>query len=140
VLEADAEAIQITRHGGIETEESPDGRHVYYAKRYRPGLWRLSLDGPGAAREEKVLDIGGEGRWSLRQDGILLLVGGRGVPPAVAFFDFATRRVSEVRALPRDWDFVEFGGAFAVSPDGQWAFVTVEQIVESDIMMVEGFR
>jgi len=35
-------------------------------------------------------------------------------------FDFATRRVSEVRALPRDWDFIEFGGAFAVSPDGQW--------------------
>jgi Tol biopolymer transport system component len=138
--EADAEATQITRQGAMEAEESADSRYLYYAKRNRPGLWRLSLDGPGATREEKVLDIGGEGRWSLRQDGILLLVGGRGVPPAVAFFDFATRRVSEVRALPRDWDFVEFGGAFAVFPDGQWAVVTVEQIVESDIMMVDEFR
>lgn len=140
VPEADAGATQITRHGGIEAEESPDGRYLYYAKRNRAGLWRLSLDAPGAAREEKVLDIGGEGRWSLRPDGIFVLIGGRGVPPAIGFFDFATQRVSEVRALPRDWNFGEYGGAFAVSPDGQWAVVTVQQIVESDIMMVDGFR
>jgi len=91
-------------------------------------------------REEEVLDIGGEGRWSLRPNGILVLIGGQGVPPAVGFFDFATRRVSEVRALPGDWSFVQWGGAFAVSPDGQWAVVTVERVLESDIMLVEGFR
>jgi hypothetical protein len=43
-------------------------------------------------------------------------------------------------ALPADWEFVQFGGALAVSPDGQWAVVTVERLVESDIMLVEGFR
>ena len=137
--EADAEATQVTRQGGIEAEESPDARYLYYAKRNRPGLWRLSLREPGAP-EEKVVDIGGEGRWTLRPDGILVLSGGLGEPPAVGFFDFATRRVSEVRALPGDWTFVQYGGAFAVSPDGQWAVVTVERVVESDLMLVEGFR
>ena len=136
---ADAEATQMTRQGGIEAEESPDGRYLYYAKRNRAGLWRLSLGEPGA-REEKVLDIGGEGRWTLRPDGILVLIGGLGEPPAIGFFDFTTRRESEVRALPGDWSFVQYGGAFAVSPDGQWAVVTVERVVESDLMLVEGFR
>jgi hypothetical protein len=27
-----------------------------------------------------------------------------------------------------------------VSPDGRWAVVTRERIVESDVMLVEGFR
>ena len=138
--DADAAATQMTRQGGIEAEESPDGLYLYYAKRNRPGLWRVSLEEPGAVREEKVLDIGGEGRWSLRPEGILVLIGGQGAPPAIGFFDFATRRVSEVRALPRDWRFVQYGGAFAVSPDGQWAVVTVERVVESDLMLVEDFR
>jgi WD40 repeat protein len=136
---ADAEATQMTRQGGIEAEESPDGRYLYYAKRNRAGLWRLFLGEPGA-REEKVLDIGGEGLWSLRLEGILVLIGGHGAPPAIGFFDFATRRVSELRALPGDWTFVQYGGAFAVSPDGQWVVVTVERVVESDLMLVEGFR
>jgi Tol biopolymer transport system component len=137
--EADAEATQMTRQGGIEAEESPDGRYLYYAKRNRAGLWRLSLGEPGA-REEKVLDIGGEGRWTLRPGGILVLIGGLGEPPAVVFFDLATRRVSEIRALPSDWSFVQYGGAFALSPDGQWAVVTVERVAESDLMLVDGFR
>jgi Tol biopolymer transport system component/DNA-binding winged helix-turn-helix (wHTH) protein len=66
--DADAAATQMTRQGGIEAEESPDGRYLYYAKRNRAGLWRLSLGEP-RAREEKVLDIGGEGLWSLRPEG-----------------------------------------------------------------------
>jgi len=138
--DADAAAVRITGHGGIEAEESPDGRHLYYAKRGTPGVWRLPLDGPGAAGEERVLEIGGEGRWVLRPGGILVLAGGLGIPPALRFFDFPTRRTSEVLALPADWDFVEYGGAFAVSPDGQWAVVNIERVVESDIMLVEGFR
>jgi hypothetical protein len=63
-----------------------------------------------------------------------------GRPPAIRFFDFATRRTSEVRALPPEWVIVAYSGAFAVSPDGQWAVVTVDRVVESDIMLVEGFR
>jgi hypothetical protein len=63
-----------------------------------------------------------------------------GRPPAIRFFDFATRRTSELRALPPEWDFLDNSGALAVSPDGQWAVVTRERIAESDLMLVEGFR
>jgi dipeptidyl aminopeptidase/acylaminoacyl peptidase len=137
---ADRGAIQITRQGGIEAEESPDGRYLYYAKRLTSGVWRVPLGGSGAVREERFLDIGGEGRWALRPDGILVLDAGLGPSPAIRFVEYATRRASEVLALPADWEFVQFGGALAVSPDGQWAIVAAERLVESDIMLVEGFR
>jgi Tol biopolymer transport system component len=39
VPDADAAAVRITRHGGIEAEESLDGRHLYYAKRGTPGAF-----------------------------------------------------------------------------------------------------
>ena len=39
-----------------------------------------------------------------------------------------------------EWNFSDLGGAFTVSPDERWALVTVGQVVESDIMLVEGFR
>jgi len=138
--DADAAAIQITRHGGMEAEESRDGRYLYYAKRYTPGIWRLPLGGPGAVQEDRFLEMGGEGQWALRRDGILVLDYGLAGAPAIRFVDFATRRASEVLALPADWNFVMSGGAFAVSPDGQWAVVAVEQVVESDLMLVENFR
>jgi Tol biopolymer transport system component len=138
--DADATAIQITRQGGFEAEESADGRYVYYAKRGTPGIWRLPTAGAGSAQEEKIIDIGGEGFWSLRLDGIFVLDTGPGRSPAIRFFDFATRRTSEVRALPADWDFMTWGGAFAVSPDGLWAVVATQELVESELMLVENFR
>jgi hypothetical protein len=98
------------------------------------------MTGAGSAQEEKIIDIGGEGFWSLRPDGIVLLDAGPGRSPAIRFFNFATRRTSEVRALPADWDFITSGGSFAASPDGQWAVVAVEQLFESELMLVENFR
>jgi hypothetical protein len=132
----DATAVRITRNGGIEAEESTDG-HLYYAKRYAPGVWRLPLAEPGAALEERALDIGGEGRWCLGSQGIFVLDDQAGRPPAIRFFDFATRRTPELRALPPEWDFLDWGGAFAVSPDGRRAVVTRERIAEGDLMLVE---
>ena len=136
---ADAAAVQITRNGGTEAEESPDG-YLYYAKASAPGIWRLPLVRGGAEGEERLLDIGGVGRWCLGSHGIFVLDDQAGRPPAIRFFDFATRRTSQVRALPPEWVLVAYSGAFAVSPDGQWAVVTVDPVVESDIMLVEGFR
>ena len=68
-----AEPVRITQNGGMEAEESPDGRYLYYAKRFVPGLFRMPLGVPGAVGEERVLDFGGEGRWQLGARGIYVL-------------------------------------------------------------------
>jgi Tol biopolymer transport system component/DNA-binding winged helix-turn-helix (wHTH) protein len=137
---ADAKAIRITREGGMEAAESADGRYLYYAKRGTPGIWRVPLGDSGATSEQKALDIGGEGFWSLCPDGIFVLDAGLGRSPAIRFFELAMGRLSEVATLPSNWTFPTSGEAFAVSPDRQWAVVTAEYLFESDLMLVENFR
>jgi hypothetical protein len=40
------EAAQVTRQGGFEGFESPDGKYFYYAKgRDIPGIWRIPVAG-----------------------------------------------------------------------------------------------
>jgi Tol biopolymer transport system component len=138
--DANPAGVRITPHGGIEADESPDGRYLYYAKRDAPGVFRLPMVGPGAGAEERILDIGGEGRWCLGSHGIYVLDDRSGPAPAIRLYDPDTRRTHEVRELPPEWSFVQYGGALTVSPDGHWAVVTRERIVESDITLVEGFR
>ncbi len=113
--DADARAVQITRSSAIEAEESLDGRYVYYAKRWVAGVFRLSLDAPGA-REEKVFDFAGEGRWHLGARGILALdlESGR---PTIRSYEFASGATSMVLELPlAPWDFPRLNRAFTASP------------------------
>jgi Tol biopolymer transport system component/DNA-binding winged helix-turn-helix (wHTH) protein len=137
-----AEPVRISPNGGMEAEESPDGRYLYYAKRQDPGLFRVPLGVPGAGGEERVLDFGGEGRWQLGSRGIYVLDNRRPQPPTIRFHDLATRATStvvEVQIGP-EWSFNNFGGAFALAPDEQWALLTVDAVVESDLYLVEGFH
>ena len=39
-----------------------------------------------------------------------------------------------------EWTVNELGGAFALAPDEQWAILTADAVVESDLILVEGFR
>ena len=137
--DADARAVQITRAGGIEAAESLDGRYVYYAKRGVAGVFRLPLDAPRVPDEEQVLDIAGEGLWQLAARGILALdLPSR--PRRIRLHDLATGATSVVLELPAAWEFPTGGGAFTVSPDERRALIATTRIVESDIMLLEGFR
>jgi hypothetical protein len=76
----------------------------------------------------------GRWRWAIAAAAALAVL-------SAGWYWFGTRRTTAPgEALPLEWDFVDYSGAFAVSPDGQWAVVTVERVVESDLMLVEGFR
>jgi Tol biopolymer transport system component len=140
--DTDAAAVQVTRSGGIEAEESPDSRYLYYAKRRAPGVFRLSLEAQATPDEEKVLDLGGEGLWQLTSRGILVLDLQSGHRPSIRFHDLASRTTSVILELaaPPEWEFLDIGGAFTVSPDERWALIGSWHIVESDIMLLEGFR
>jgi hypothetical protein len=128
----------------MEAEESPDGRYLYYAKRDAPGVFRMSVEAQGTPDEEKVLDFGGEGFWQLTSRGMLVLDLRSGHRPTIRFHDLATRTTSAVRELtvPPEWEFLSGGGgvSFAVSPDERWAIIVTAQAVESDILLLEGFR
>ena len=135
----ETDAVQVTRSGGMEAEESADGKYLYYAKRGARGVFRVPLRA-WESPEEKVLDLGGEGRWRLTARGILVLDLQSGQPPTIRFHDFATGTTSVFLDVPiaPEWDII--GGTFTVSPDERWALIGTYQLVESDIMLLEGFR
>lgn len=107
--------MQVTRNGGYEARESTDSKYLYYAKR-EPSIWRMPVEG-GA--ETLVIDQVRYGYWALLEKGICFVSMG-GVPqPAIEFFNFATRQVTQLTKLEKGKS--PFGAPnLAVSADGLW--------------------
>jgi Tol biopolymer transport system component/DNA-binding winged helix-turn-helix (wHTH) protein len=127
-------AVQVTRNGGREAFESPDGKWLYYIKEAKNGIWRIPVDG---GEETQVIDEGQLGLWGVANSGILL-VSLEVIPPRVKFFSFATHRLIEITTL-KDWKgVVDTSGA--VSPDGRWILYVQYDHAGSDLMLVENFH
>lgn len=134
----DGAAMQITKQGGFESYESPDGKYLYYTKgRNLPGIWRVPVAG-GA--EELVLDQQKAGQWRywrVTEQGIYFATP-TPTAPLIVFFNFSTKRISEV-ARPAKGPEKNLPG-LAVSPDGRSLLYVQMDRSGSDLMMVENFR
>jgi Tol biopolymer transport system component len=132
-------ALQVTRGGGFDNVESPDGRFLYYAKeRGVPGIWRLPVAG---GDETPVLDHHRAGlwrQWAVVEQGIFFMTAETPDRPLIEFFRFATGKVSLVMTLEKRLPDTTSG--LAVSPDGrQLVWAQLDQI-SSDINLMENFR
>jgi hypothetical protein len=134
---------RLRNEGGFAAFESADGRFVYYAKGYAKGpdvggLWKVPVNG---AEETAVLDLPKAelwGYWALVKDGIDVVDAEASPRPALRFFDFGTRRVSQVVDL--DKKPIEHEPGIAISPDGRWLLYTQVDSRGGDIMLVENFH
>ena len=133
---AGGQALQVTRGGGFDNVESPDGRFLYYAKeRGVPGIWRLPVAG---GDETPVLDHHRAGlwrQWAVVEQGIFFMTAETPDRPLIEFFRFATGKVSLVLTLEKRLPDTTSG--LAVSPDGRrlvWA--QLDQI-SSDINLIK---
>jgi Tol biopolymer transport system component/DNA-binding winged helix-turn-helix (wHTH) protein len=127
--------IQITRSGGIAGVESRDGRFLYYSKYESKGVWKMPL--PSGA-EVQVLDqpAGTEWfNWGLAANGIYFLNTSSPPRTTIAFFEFATRKVTPIASFDKPW-----GWGFAVSPDDNSLLYVQSEFEESNIMVVKNFR
>jgi Tol biopolymer transport system component len=127
------DAVRITSNGGTFSDESFDGRYLYFSKTFptsepRPGIWRMPVDG---GQEELIVEDANHALWQVMDDGIYYV---KFQSQSVMFIDFATRQSKHLLDLE---DGKEFG--FAVSPDRRWV---IHQRAENeyDIMLVENFR
>jgi hypothetical protein len=88
---------QVTRNGGFEALESADGTALYYVQgRYLRGLWTVPV---GGGSETRLPGLGSltASSWTITDNGIIWIDATQTNPPAVIrFYDFATRRVSQV--------------------------------------------
>jgi hypothetical protein len=129
--------LQVTRKGGFEAIESPDGRWLYYVKRLpTEGVWRIPVEG---GEEAPVLDHGRECYWDIAQGGIFLLNPLRKEGPNLEYFGFADGRLSEIARLDKGLEFSYDEPSLAVSFDGK-SILYIAGESESDLMLVENFR
>jgi WD40 repeat protein len=139
------DAIQLTRLGGNNPFESVDRKFVYYAQeRMSPAIWRVPVLG---GEEQPVLTQPRPKTWSywaLSSAGLFFLtqpddsVFEGSTTTTVQFFDFETRKTTQVAALDGDIQISTPG--LAVSPDGR--FLLYPQIDESkgDLVLLENLK
>jgi len=131
--------VQITRKGGFEAVEAPDGKTIYYSKENTDGLWTI----PSAGGEERpvpeLAEAGYWRSWTMTQDGIYFVAHTGSAPPRpLKFFSFATRRVTQIGTVDRDP--LRWVPGLAVSPDRRWLLYAQIERNTSSIMLVENFR
>jgi Tol biopolymer transport system component len=133
-------SIQLTRHGGAEAAEAPDGRSIYYTRvpETGPGLWRVPVEG---GEERLVLPSVRFGYWALSQAGIYFVdfdVARDGLR-RLKFFSFQSQQTTDIGAIENSVSWTNTPG-FAISPDGRWLLYTSLESTDADLMLVENFR
>ena len=125
--------MQVTKQGGYEAYESPDGQFLYYTtSSYGLGIWRMPVAG---GQETKVLEQGRSGAWDVLNQGIYFVNLQASPHPTIEFFNFTTSRTTQIATLEKT-----FTNGFCVSPDGRWILWSQADRSESDIMLMENFR
>jgi eukaryotic-like serine/threonine-protein kinase len=130
-------AVQLTRGGGQNPAEAPDGRTVYYLRGEGEfGLWQVSTEG---GEETQVFQARvAAWNWAAVTRGIYFFTPQAG-HYALEFFDFAARQTTQVATLERP-NPMSFIFSLTVSPDERWILYSQRDKVDFDLMLVENFR
>ena len=128
--------MQVTRHGGLMSFESADGKYRYY-NNGPPGVWRVPVDGGEETLIHDIPKAGGWGAWTVVNDGIYFINTAVKGAYAIDFFTFATRRVRRIAVMENVNEFVS---GLAISPDRQRILYTQQESLAGDIMLVENVR
>jgi Tol biopolymer transport system component/DNA-binding winged helix-turn-helix (wHTH) protein len=141
---AGGRAIQMTKNGGEESLESPDGKYLYFTTPKglswtfsESSLWRVSVDGGEATQ---VMDTIHVGHWGFLQDGIFYLdtLGREEVPFPIQFRRFRTGKTAVIGWI--DYEPIWGGAGLSVAPDGRWMVFARRDRVEYDLMLIENLN
>jgi Tol biopolymer transport system component len=136
------QAIQLTRNGGFEPQESPDGAHVFYLDRPPAGIAvggtaRLMRLPVGGGQEEVVLEGVRPFLWSVTATGIVFVTREPDFG-AIDLYRFSDRKVARLGRLG-----FRLPGVYThmtVSRDGRWALAAQMVRFDADLMRVDNFR
>jgi Tol biopolymer transport system component len=136
----EGEPIRVTRDGGFEPQESPDGRYVFYLDRHPGGALqeaRLMRIAVGGGQPEPVLDHVWPFLWTVTDDAIVF-IGREPDDDAIDVYRFSDRQIARLGRLG-----FRLPGVYthmSVSRDGRWALTTKMERFDSDLMLLDNFR
>jgi hypothetical protein len=130
----------MTRNGGFQPQESPDGRYLYYLDRPPGGapidarVMRAPLVG---GHEEAVLDHIRPFLWSVTDTGIVFVTREPDFD-AINLYRFSDGRIARVGRL--EFRIPGIYTHMTASRDGRSALATKMVRFESDLMRLDNFR
>ena len=134
-------AVQVTRGGGFDAQESWDARYLYYSKLPRDqtfsvvggGVWRVPVEGGEETPVVRATEC-----WALSRTGIYWPTHSRGWNPehTIHFFDFESGRTETIFRTQGPFN----GLWLAVSPDEQGLLYNEAPYTQFELMLVENFR
>jgi Tol biopolymer transport system component/DNA-binding winged helix-turn-helix (wHTH) protein len=138
------EAVQVTKNGGYEALESPDGLFLYYTRyesRENVGIYRVSVESGDETFLFDLTIFDAFGNWTVSNDGIYFIKiyeAQKSLPhPVINFFDFATHDITQAASLDKD---PGCSSGLNVSSDGQWIIYSRVDYENLDLMLVENFH
>jgi Tol biopolymer transport system component len=131
-------AVQVTKRGGFEAFESPDGKFVYFAKSTaQQGIWKVPVEG---GEETLVLEKVRPSLFAVTGQGIYFFDAGSPGGTALKLYSFATSKVTLLREFSKETRVDTNSTALSVSPDGRWILYTQMDQAGSDLVLVENYR
>lgn len=126
---------QITTDGGFRAQIADNGE-MFYVKRETAGLYAMTPDAGGRARliADQLLPLDWA-NWAVVGPDIIFIARDDNIAAQIMRLNIETGQSAVIRPLA---DFPYYSG-LAVSPDGSSAVFTRTKIIESDLMMLEGF-
>jgi Tol biopolymer transport system component len=134
------EPIRLTRNGGFEPRESPDGRYLYYLDRHPGGasipgrLMRVPL---GGGHEEMVVDGIRPFLWAVTDNGIVFVTRETNFD-AIDVYRFRDRETTRVGRL--GFRIPGIYTHMTASRDARWMLATKMERFDSDLMRLDNFR
>lgn len=123
--------IQVTRHGGCNQQESPDGRYLYYLNKDNSALWRVSLVRGGD--EEELVQLEPEAQFALGNRGVYFL--DSMFATTLKLMDYKTHSIRVIGSLRGPMIH-----GMTVSPDNHWLLCAMSESAGSRLMLVDNFR
>jgi hypothetical protein len=125
--------VQLTRNGGYEAFEGPDGRIYFTKARTMLGIWSIPAEG---GEEQHHVPDAREGLWGVAKDGLYYLDLYHPLPAGTALYrwSFARKRTEKTGLIPGRktvWS------GLGVSQDGKHIYFSQTVASASDLMKLE---
>jgi Tol biopolymer transport system component len=133
------EAVQVTKQGGFEATESPDGQWLYYSQdRGSAAIRRIPV---GGGEESPVYDFQQSGysrMWSVVADGIYFATSESTSKSTIKFLSLPSGTVTTVASI--DGSLPNSNSGLTISPDGKSLLFPLVVERGGDLMIIENFH